>query len=78
MAGFLRVPQKSSFKKLMLSTGLWQHAKMSATLKSSDGLKDAECMKGQLSNQPPTPYVPVVTDIVTPKEDPEGLQGQAS
>ncbi len=26
-AGFLRVPPKSSFKKLLLGTGLWQHAK---------------------------------------------------
>jgi hypothetical protein len=28
MAGFLQVPLKSSFKKLLLGTGLWQHAKM--------------------------------------------------
>jgi hypothetical protein len=43
---------------------------MSATLKTPDGLKDAECKKGQLSNRPPIPYVPVV-DIVRPKEDPQ-------
>jgi hypothetical protein len=43
---------------------------MSASLKSPDGLKDAECKKGQLSHRPPIPYVPVV-DIVTPKEDPQ-------
>jgi hypothetical protein len=35
-----------------------------------DGLKDAECKKGQLSHQPPIPYVPVV-DIVMPKEEPQ-------
>jgi hypothetical protein len=70
MAGFPRVPPKSSFKKLLLGTGLWHHAKMSVSLKSPDGLKDAECKKGQLSHQPPIPYVPVV-DIATPKEDPQ-------
>ncbi len=69
-AGFLRVPPKSPFKKLLLGTGLWQYAKMSSSLKSPDGLKDAECEKGQLSNRPPIPYVPVV-DVVTPKEEPQ-------
>ncbi len=43
---------------------------MSTSLKSPDGLKDAECEKGQLSHQPPIPYVPVV-NIVTPKEEPQ-------
>ncbi len=43
---------------------------MSTSLKSPDGLKDAECKKGQLSHQPPIPYVPVV-DIVTLKEEPQ-------
>jgi hypothetical protein len=43
---------------------------MSTSLKSPDGLKDAECEKGQLSHWPPIPYVPVV-DIVTPKEEPQ-------
>jgi hypothetical protein len=69
MAGFLRVPSKSSLKKLLLGTGLWQYAKMSTSLKSPDGLKDTECEKGQLSHRPPIPYIPVV-DIVTPKEEP--------
>jgi hypothetical protein len=70
MAGFLQVPPKSSFKKLLLGTGLWQYAKMSTSLKSPDGLKDAEWKKGQLSHLPPIPYIPVV-DIVTPKEEPQ-------
>ncbi len=69
-AGFLRVPPKSPFKKLLLGTGLWQHAKMSTSLKSPDGLKDAKCKKGQLSHWPPIPYVPVV-DVITPKEEPQ-------
>jgi hypothetical protein len=43
---------------------------MSISLKSPDGLKDAECKKGQLSHQPPIPNVPVV-DTVMPKEDPQ-------
>ncbi len=69
MAGFLRIPPKSSFKKLLLGTGLWQHAKMSTSLKFPDGLKDAECKKGQLSHRSPIPYVPMI-DIITPKEEP--------
>jgi hypothetical protein len=59
-----------SFKKLLLSTRLWQHAKMRTTLKTPNRLEDAECKKGQLINWPPIPYVPVV-DIVMPKEDPK-------
>jgi hypothetical protein len=43
---------------------------MSTSLKSPDGLKDAECEKGQLSHWPPIPYVPVV-DVVTAKEVPQ-------
>jgi hypothetical protein len=69
-AGLLRVPPKSSFKKLLLGTGLWQHAKMSTSLKSPDRLKDAECEKGQLSHRLSIPYVPVV-DIIMPKEEPQ-------
>jgi hypothetical protein len=69
-AGFLQVPPKSPFKKLLLGLGLWQCAKMSTSLKSPNGLKDAECKKGQLSHWPPIPYVPVV-DVVTPKEEPQ-------
>jgi hypothetical protein len=43
---------------------------MSTSLKSPDGLKDAECKKRQLPHRPPIPYVPVV-DIVMPKEEPQ-------
>ena len=43
---------------------------MSTYLKSPDGLKDAKCEKGQLSNWLPIPYLPVV-EIVTPKEEPQ-------
>jgi hypothetical protein len=57
----------------MLGTGLWQHAKMSTTLKTPDGLNNAECEKGQLSNRLPIPYMPEV-DIVTPKEESQTLK----
>jgi hypothetical protein len=43
---------------------------MSTSLKSPDGLKDAEYEKGQLSHRPFILYVPVV-DVVTPKEEPQ-------
>ncbi len=46
---------------------------MSTTLKSPNGLKDLECKKGQLSNGPPVPYVPV-TDFVTTKKEPQVLK----
>ncbi len=69
-AGFLRVLPKSPFKKLLLGTSIWQYTKMSTSLKSPNGLKDAECKKGQLSHWPPILYVPVV-DVVTPKEEPQ-------
>jgi hypothetical protein len=74
-AGFLRVPPKSPFKKLLLGTGLWHYTyvKMSTNLKFTDMLKDAKCKKGQLAQRPPIPYVPVV-DVVTPKEDPAVLK----
>jgi hypothetical protein len=70
VAGFLQVPSKFPFKKLLLGTGLWQYAKMSTSLKSPDKLKDAECKKGLLSHWPPIPYVPVI-DVVMPKEEPQ-------
>ncbi len=70
MAGFLQVPPKCFLKKLLLGLKLWQHSKLSTSLKSPDGLKDAEFKKGQLSHRLPIPYVPMV-DIVTPKEEPQ-------
>jgi hypothetical protein len=69
----LQVMPRSLFKRLVLSTTLWQHAMMSTALKSPKGLKDLECKKGQLSSWPPVPYVPP-TDLVTTKEAPESLK----
>ncbi len=43
---------------------------MSTYLKSLDGLKDAECKKGQLSHWSTIPNFPVVA-AVTPKEEPQ-------
>jgi hypothetical protein len=72
-AEFLQVPPMSSFKKLVLSAGLWQHAKMSTTLKAPNGLKNSECKKGQLGNWPPIPY-DAETDIDTSNEEPQVLK----
>ncbi len=62
----------SSAKVFFQETPAWTWtlaaAKMSTSLKSPDGLKDAEWEKGQLSHWPPILYVPVV-DIITPKEE---------
>ncbi len=46
------------FKRLVLSTTLWQHAKMSTALKTPKVLTDFKGKKGLLSSQPPAPYVP--------------------
>jgi hypothetical protein len=71
-AWFLQVPPRSFFKRLVLSTTLCQHSKMSTTLKSPKGLKESKCKKKQLSIRPPVPYVPPI-DLVTTKEAPESL-----
>ncbi len=68
-----RVQLKSSFKKLVLSTGLWQYAKVSTTLKALNGLKNSKCENGQLSNRLPIPYVAEM-DIIMPKKEPQDLK----
>jgi hypothetical protein len=56
--GILQNPPKSSFKRFILETLLWQCA-MSSSLKSPpEGLKNAECKKGTPPVRPPIPYVP--------------------
>ncbi len=63
----LRVPPKSSFKRLLLETLLWQYA-MSLNLKSLPvGVKNAECKKGMPPIRPPIPYVPP-TDLHEKRE----------
>jgi hypothetical protein len=66
-------PTKVFFQELVLSTGLWQYAKMSTTLKAPDGLKNSECKKGQLSNWMPIPYAAEM-DIAKSKEEPQVLK----
>ena len=60
---YLRVPPRSSFKRLVIGTELYLSSRMSVPLKSPDGLKDHECEKGNLSHRPPIPYVPP-TDLL--------------
>jgi hypothetical protein len=58
LCGILQTPPKSSFKRLILETPLWQCA-MSSSLKSPpEGLKNAEREKGTPPARPPIPYVP--------------------
>jgi hypothetical protein len=70
---FLPALPRSRFKRLVLGTALCQHAKLSTTLKSPEGLKDLECKRGQLSSQPLIPYV-LPTNLVTTKEALESLK----
>ncbi len=60
---YLRVPPRSSFKRLLIGTELYLSPKMSVPLKSPEGLKDSECKKWNLSHRPPIPYVPP-TDLL--------------
>ena len=70
---YLRVPSQSSFKRLLLGTGLYLSSKMSVPLKSPEGLRDSECEKGNLGIRPPIPYVPP-TDLLPVKEKHETLK----
>ena len=70
---FLRVPPKSLFKKLVFGTKLHLYARMSATSKAPEGLKDSECEKGNLGIRPPIPYVPP-TDLLQTKENSDRLK----
>jgi hypothetical protein len=63
----LRIPAKSSFKRLILETLLWSYS-MSSNLKSPlEGLKASECEKGKLGLQPPIPYV-LPTNLIKKRE----------
>jgi hypothetical protein len=67
LPGILQTPPKSSFKRLILETPLWQCA-MSSSLKSPPkGLKNTECEKGMPPIRPPIPYVPP-TDLHEKRE----------
>ena len=59
----LRIPAKSSFKRLILETPLWSYSMSSSTKSPPEGLKASKCKKGKSSAQPPIPYVPL-TDLI--------------
>ncbi len=51
-------PPKSSFKQLFLETRLLLVLVMCASKKRpAEGLKDSECERRSITNQPPIPYV---------------------
>jgi hypothetical protein len=52
---------------------LYQHAKVSASSKVPEGLKDSECEKGNLGARPPIPYVPP-TDLLQAKENSDSIK----
>ncbi len=65
----LRIPAKSSFKRLILETPLWSYSySMSSGAKSPpEGLKASECKKGKLGARPPIPYIPP-TDLIKKRD----------
>jgi hypothetical protein len=70
---FLRVPPKSSYKRLIIGTKLYLSSRMSASSKMPEGLKDSECEKGHLGNRPPVPYIQP-TDLLQTKDSSETLK----
>ncbi len=59
MLGWIKKsPPKRFFKKLFLETKLLLVSIMCASTKNPpEGLKDSECKRGNIVNQPPIPYV---------------------
>ena len=62
---FVRSPPKSFFKKLFLGDSQlgYKFQKMTERNGVLRGLKDQECERGNRTNRPPIPYVPVVDEI---------------
>jgi hypothetical protein len=57
MSRLLERPKKSAFKRLILMMPLCQHLLLSmSSTPMSQELSDAECKKGQVTQQPPIPY----------------------
>ncbi len=73
VARFLRVPPKSSYKRLILWVGLYKYAKMSTSNKVPEGLKDSECEKGNLGAWPPILYV-LPMDLLQAKENSDAIK----
>ncbi len=70
---FLHILPKSSYKQLILQVGLFYHAKMSASSKVPEGLKDSKCEKGNLGARLPIPYIPP-TDLLQAKENSDSIK----
>ena len=62
---FLQSPPKSFFKKLSLGNSQLGYTFQTMTERNGvlKGLKDQECERGNRTNRPPIPYVPVVDEI---------------
>jgi hypothetical protein len=57
MSQLLKRPAKSAFKHLILMMPLCQHLLLSmSSTPTSQELSNAECEKGQVTQQPPIPY----------------------
>jgi hypothetical protein len=56
-----------------VQTPLYLKARMSASTKAPEGLKDSECKKGNLGVRPPIPYVPPM-DLQQTKENTDTLK----
>jgi len=50
------LPAKSTFKRLILKTPLYQHLLLTMSSIPLTKLTDQECKKGQLTQRPPIPY----------------------
>jgi hypothetical protein len=54
---FLQSPAKSTFKRLILETPLYQYLLLTmSSIPTSNELNDADCKKGHVTQQPPIPY----------------------
>ena len=63
---FLRMPPKSNFKSIFLTTSLRQKLiRMSLAKAVPEGLKDQDSEKGSRAKHPPIPYVPVIEPVKT-------------
>jgi hypothetical protein len=70
---FLRVPPKSSYKRLIVRTLLYLYAKMSMSTKVPEGLKDSEYEKRNLGVHLPILYIPPM-DLLQTKENTDTLK----
>ncbi len=55
-ATFLKSPAKSTFKRLILETPLYQHLLLTMSSAATSKLNNADCEKGHVSQWPPISY----------------------